>query len=79
MDIIELTEALEAVCPIDGCNSNGAIFFQARATPEQRAAAQAIMDAQLPVLEAPKPPTPEQRLAAAGLTVEDLKALLGLP
>lgn len=32
----------------------------------------------LPEPPPPPPPTPEQRLAAAGLTVADLKALLGL-
>jgi len=28
--------------------------------------------------EPPAPPTPEEKLAASGLTVEELKALLGL-
>lgn len=28
--------------------------------------------------EPPTPPTPEEKLAASGLTVEDLKSLLGL-
>ena len=31
-----------------------------------------------PILEPPAPPTPEEKLAASGLTVEELKALLGL-
>jgi len=42
-------------------------------TPEEEAAADAIANE-------PPPPerTPEQKLAAAGLSVDDLKALLGL-
>jgi hypothetical protein len=31
-----------------------------------------------PQVKPPTPPTPEQRLAAAGLTVEELRTLLGL-
>lgn len=79
MDIRELTEAIQAACPIDGLNSSGAIWFRPEATPEQRAAAQALMDTKLPRLEPPKPMPPAERLAAAGLTVPELKTLLGLP
>jgi len=79
VDIRELTTAIQGVCPIDGINSSGAIWFRGEATPEQRAAAQQLMDAHLPTLEPLKPPTPEERLASAGLTVEELKQLLGLP
>lgn len=32
------------VCPIDGISQDGAIFFKSIATPEQKAAAQALMD-----------------------------------
>ncbi len=31
-----------------------------------------------PAIEPPTPPTPEEKLAASGLTVEELKTLLGL-
>jgi len=51
MKIAELNDMIAVVAPIDGCNSDGVIFFKPEATEEQRAAAQAIMDAELPNLE----------------------------
>ena len=51
MKLYELHELINAVAPIDGCNSDGVIWFKPEATEEQRAAAQAIMDAELPNLE----------------------------
>jgi hypothetical protein len=32
------------VCPIDGINSDGVIWFKTEATDEQKAEAQALMD-----------------------------------
>lgn len=50
MNIQELNDAVAAVCPIDGVNSDGAIFFQASATAPQKAAAQLVMTTNLPLL-----------------------------
>lgn len=47
MKIAELDTMIKAVCPIDGINSAGVIWFKPEATPEQRAAAQALMDTNL--------------------------------
>lgn len=47
MQLWELDEQIRAVCPIEGINSDGLIFFANEATPQQRLAAQAIMDAHL--------------------------------
>ena len=51
MKLYELDEAIKAVCPIDGISCNGRIDYRPEATEQQRAAAQAIMDAELPNLE----------------------------
>jgi len=51
MKLYELDQLIKAVCPIDGINSEGAIWFLPEATPEQRAAAQAIMDEHLGSIE----------------------------
>ena len=51
MNLYQIDEAIKAVCPIDGINSEGVIWFKPEATDEQKAAAQAIMDAELPNLE----------------------------
>lgn len=59
MNIAELHTLIAAVCPIDGINSEGVIWFKAEATEGQQAAAQAVMDANLSQLGAPPgPPTP---------------------
>ena len=50
MILAQLNELIAEVCPIDGINSDGVIFFKAEATTEQRAAAQALMEANLPSL-----------------------------
>lgn len=47
MLIEELDAMVRAVCPIDGINSKGVIWFKPEATPEQRAAAQALISEHL--------------------------------
>jgi hypothetical protein len=49
MKLYELDELIKTLCPIDGINSDGVICFQESATPEQRAAAEALTH--LPQLE----------------------------
>ena len=51
MKLYELNGLIEAVCPINGINSDGVIWFLPEATLEQKAAAQALMDEHLPQLE----------------------------
>lgn len=51
MKLHEIDEAIKLVCPIEGVNSNGVIWFLPEATPAQKAAAQALMDEHLPQLE----------------------------
>lgn len=51
MKLIELHELVAAACPIHGVNSAGEIAFKAEATAPQRAAAQALMDANLPTID----------------------------
>ncbi len=51
MTIDALDQLIKTVCPIDGINSNGVLWFKPDATDEQKAAAQALMDANLPSLE----------------------------
>lgn len=53
MKIAEIHNLVAAVCPIEGINSEGVISFAETATVEQQAAAQAVMDANLPTLDAP--------------------------
>lgn len=62
----DLTEAQAEACRAVLAQPNGGVTFDGT-----------IFTA-LPEPPPPPPPTPEQRLAAAGLTVADLKALLGL-
>ena len=50
MNLPDLDTLIRTVAPIDGINSDGAIWFKPEATDEQKAAAQAIMDANLPNL-----------------------------
>lgn len=45
MNLIELHNKIEAVCPIFGINTNKVIAFKDEATSDQRAAAQAIANA----------------------------------
>lgn len=47
MKLYELHNLIKAACPIAGINSDGAIIFSHSATPEQKAAANAIMAANL--------------------------------
>ena len=51
MKLYELDELIRAVCPIEGINSNGVIWFKPEATPAQKVAAQALMQERLPQLE----------------------------
>lgn len=44
MKIAELHSAVAAICPIDGIASDRTISFKLEATPEQRQAAQALVD-----------------------------------
>lgn len=50
MLIEQLDAMIRAVCPIDGVNSKGVIFFKPEATDEQKAAAQEVMAQHLPDL-----------------------------
>lgn len=50
MTLTQLNDLIAAACPIDGINSDGLIFFKDEATTEERDAAQALMDANLPSL-----------------------------
>ena len=54
MKLYQLAEMIAKVCPIDGINSNGVISFKPEATPEQRAAAQSMMDSNLAKLSLPE-------------------------
>ena len=57
MRIDQLNDAIAAVCPIEGMNSNGDIWFRPEATDEQRESAQALMSENLPSLDlSPVPP-----------------------
>lgn len=47
MKLYELDQLIQAVCPIDGINSDGVIWFKPEATDEQKVQAQQIMDAHL--------------------------------
>lgn len=47
MKTYELNDLIAAICPIDGIDSSGAIHFKPEALGEQRASAQALMDANL--------------------------------
>jgi hypothetical protein len=52
MKLHELDQLIRSICPISGINTEGAIWFLPEATPEQRAAAQALMDEHLGSIEA---------------------------
>lgn len=77
----ELDEAVRAVCPIDGVNigrvddrSTWSARFKDEATDEQRKAAQSVIDAFDPS-SAPSATT-EEKLAAVGLAVDDIRAAI---
>lgn len=44
MNIDDLNDMIKAVCPIDGINSNGVIWFKSEATDDQKLQAQIIMN-----------------------------------
>lgn len=50
MLIEDLDQLIKTVCPIDGIDTKGIIWFAVGATAEQKAAAQALMDEHLPTL-----------------------------
>ena len=52
MKLYELDQLIQAICPIDGINSDGVIWFKPEATDEQKADAQALMDQHLAEVEA---------------------------
>jgi hypothetical protein len=52
MKLYELDQLIKAVCPIEGVNTEGVIWFLPEATLEQRAAAQELMDEHLGSIEA---------------------------
>lgn len=71
MNLTTLHELIAAVCPIDGINSGGVIWFAASATPEQQVAAQGVMNTNLPqlgVIEPPPPLTPLEQIRAIEAT-----------
>ncbi|MFN7401066.1 MAG: hypothetical protein ACK5R4_01870 [Alphaproteobacteria bacterium] len=51
MKLFELDELIRAVCPIEGINSNGIIWYAPEASPEQKADAQALVQEHLAQLE----------------------------
>jgi hypothetical protein len=51
MKISELNDLIILLCPIDGINSNGVIWFKGEATEQQRLDAQALMDNNINNLE----------------------------
>lgn len=73
MLIEDLDQLIKTVCPIDGIDTKGAIWFAVGATAEQKAAARALMDAHLPTLGQGTPPVSctawqiRKALNAAGL------------
>lgn len=56
MLIDQLDAKIKEVCPIDGIDSKGAIWFAPHATADQRAAAAALMAQELPTLGQGMPP-----------------------
>ena len=43
MNILDLLDLISAVCPVDGINSDGVIWFKPEATQQQQDAATALM------------------------------------
>lgn len=58
MTLAQLNDQIAAVCPIDGINSDGVIWFKPEATDDQRKSAQALMNQQN-LKPADVPPIPE--------------------
>lgn len=56
MLIEDLDQLIKTVCPIDGIDTSGTIWFSAGATDSQKAAARALMDVHLPTLGQGTPP-----------------------
>lgn len=79
MKISKLTELISAVCPIIGINSDGVIWFKPEATDEQKAAAQALIDANLSLLGQPDrwSPDPLMKIVKAGREIA-LNRLAGI-
>ena len=71
-------EASDAQTAIDLSDDQADAFRAALSQPNGGVTFDGTAFTALPEPPPPPPPTPEQRLAAAGLTVADLKALLGL-
>lgn len=57
MLIEDLDQLIKTVCPIDGIDTSGTIWFSAGATDSQKTAARALMDEHLPTLGQGVPPT----------------------
>ena len=79
MTLLQLHEAIAAVCPIHGVDADGNIAFAPEATQAQKAAAVAVRDAFVPTDPVPSEVTPYQAriaLLQAGYldTVEALMA-----
>lgn len=84
MNIVELDQAIKAVCPIDGVSigkpddkATWRIDFQEAATKEQRAAAQGII-AGVKAIDPPKAITALDMVLADPQAEAKLKAALGL-
>jgi hypothetical protein len=52
MKLWELDELIRTVCPVDGINSDGVIFFKETATEEERITAEALMQQYFSEIEA---------------------------
>lgn len=79
MKLADLDALIKTVCPIDGINSSGVISFKPEATDAQKTAAQALMDANLPLLGMPDrwSPDPLLKIARAGREIA-LNRLAGI-
>lgn len=77
-EIQALTEAVSAVCPIDGVSSTGRVDFKESATQEQRDAAVAVVKGFVYVPAAPEPSRSELKaqLDAQGAELAAIKAML---
>jgi len=51
MRLFELSEMIAAMCPIEGINSSGVVFYRHEATHAERSAADALMAEYLPLIE----------------------------
>lgn len=69
MRIEELNDSIVEVCPIDGINSDGVIWFKPEATDEQKIAAQTIMEQNIALVDR-EPSSPSQASINAPLTKE---------